>query len=327
MKRLAALTACILCLGLALGACGDSDDSGGGGSDDGGSAAKENDYTIGIDLSDPEDPLFVQMKQGMEAEAKKLGVKTTYTYSLYDPGKQLDNVQNLLTKNADGLLISPADVKASVPAFQAAKAADVPAVAIADHSDENVQTSFVGAPWDEFGRQIAEWTCDKAGGKGEIAMIEGPSGVSFVEEMKVGYRDYIEQECPGMSIVFETNVDISRDAALAAAQDAITAHPNLRAIFTNTDTMGAGAIQMLRENNKLGKVIVTGFNGDETGYNLVKKGDLDMTVALKPYAWGRLGIRTIVGILNGEEAQPLVHIDTVVLDADSIGSIPFDSIK
>jgi ribose transport system substrate-binding protein len=329
MTRLLMIASALLCAALLVAACGDSSDDGARGespaSED--SAASGKDYTIGVDLSDPEDPLFVQMQQGIDAEAKKLGVTIMHTNSFYDPGKQLDNIQNLLTQNVDALLVSPADVEASVPAFQAAKAANIPAVAIADHSDESVQTSFVGAPWDEFGSKIAEWTCDKAGGKGEIATIGGPAGVSFVEEMKVGYRGYIEKDCPGMKIVSETNVDIARETALGAAQDALTAHPNLRAIFANTDTMAAGVIQALRENNKFGNVLVTGFNGDETGYSLVKKGELDMTIALKPYAWGQLGLRTVVDILNGKDPEPLVRIDTVTLDGDTIKDISLESIR
>src|SRR4051794_38909857 len=95
----------------ALTACGSSgSDGGGGGASTSSSSSKH--YTIGIDLSQPDDPFFVEMAQGIRDEAKRLRVKTILTYSNYDASKQIDDVQDLVTKNVDGILISPADVKA-----------------------------------------------------------------------------------------------------------------------------------------------------------------------------------------------------------------------
>ena len=309
----------IVALAVFLGACGDDDSGGGGGGED---------YTIGVDLSLASDPFFVAMAEGIQDEADELGVTAKITYSDYDPSKQIANIQDFVTQQVDGILASPADVEAAIPAFQAAQDADIPIMSIADHTDPSVETAFIGDRWQKFGSDIAEWTCDHAeGNKGEIALIKGPAGVSFVEEMEDGYKQYIDEECPGMSVVFESNTNTAREDAAKAAQDALTANPNLAAIFNNVDEQAAGTIQALREEGKLGDVLVTGFNGDQVGFGLLQDGTLDMTIALKPYAWGRQGMKTMVDYLNGEEVSGLVEIDSLLIDQDNIDEVNFDEIR
>ena len=54
---------------------------------------------------------------------------------------------------------------------------------------------------------------------------------------------------------------------------------------------------------------------------------IDMTIALKPYAWGRQGLRTMVDYLNGEEVEGLVEIDSLLIDQDNIDEVNFDEIR
>jgi ribose transport system substrate-binding protein len=326
-----ALAACAAVLALGLAACGGDDDEP---AEEAGTTAAEtaaetaaNDYTIGIDLSLSSDPFFVAMEEGLKDEAEELGVETIITYSSYDPSKQIGDVQDFITRDVDGILISPAGVEASVPAYEAARSEDIPVMSLADHSDPDVEDSFIGAPWDEFGALIAEWTCDAAEGEGKVAMIKGTAGVSFVEEMEDGYKEYMSSECTGMTIVSDVNTNFSREEAVKAAQDALTAHGDLKAIFAQIDDQAAGAAQAAAEAGKDDQVIITGFNGDEVGFEGVKDGTIDMTIALKPYHWARLALRTMVDHLNGKKAPKLVRIDSVLLDESNIEEVDLEDLR
>jgi ribose transport system substrate-binding protein len=321
--RRPALLAFVVALLLGLAACGGENED--EAVDTG--AGQVEQYTIGVDLSLSTDPFFVAMSEGIKDEAKALGVEAIITFSSYDPAKQISDVEDFITKGVDGILISPADVKAAIPAYETAREAGIPVMSIADHTDPDVEDSFIGAPWDEFGGQIAEWTCEAAGGKGKIAMIKGTAGVSFVEEMEDGYKEFISSSCPGMEVVFEVNTNFAREEAVKAAQDALTANPDLQAVFTNIDDQAAGVIQALGEKGKLGEVIVTGFNGDKVGFELLQEGTLDMTVALRPYHWARLGLRTMVDHLKGTKAPKLVRIDSLVLDQTNIDEVDLKELR
>jgi ribose transport system substrate-binding protein len=328
-RLIRAMAAAAAVLALVLAACGGDDDEEEP-ADEAAATTEQaagNDYTIGVNLSLSSDPFFVAMEEGIKDEAKELGVRTIITYSSYDPSKQIADVQDFITQGVDGILISPADVEASVPAYEAARAEGIPVMSLADHSDPDVEDAFIGAPWDEFGARIAEWTCEEAGGEGKVAMIKGTAGVSFVEEMEDGYKEFMSSECTGMQIVSEVNTNFAREEAVKAAQDALTAHGDLKAIFAQIDDQAAGAAQAVAEAGKEDQVIITGFNGDEVGFEGVKDGSIDMTIALKPYHWARLALRTMVDHLNGKKAPKLVRIDSVLLDESNIEEVDLEDLR
>jgi ABC-type sugar transport system substrate-binding protein len=319
---LALVLAAVLSVGAA--ACGDDEEEGGGGT--GGEAAGEQ-FKVGVSLASPTIPLYVGMAEGMRAKAKELGMELSFTDANEDPVQQLNDIQDLLAQNLDGLLVSPIDAEAAVPAYEDAQAADVTVMSIARNTDPKVEDSFIGAPWGKYGEQIAEWTCEETGGKGEIAMIKGPAGASFVEDMSKAYKDYMESECPGMKVVFEVNAaPLTKDQGLQAAQDALSGHRNVRAIFANNDDLAAGAVQALEERG-LDDVTVTGFDGTPGGVDLVRGGQLGMTIALRPFQWGALGVETMQKALRGEKVPKLVEIETMLIDEENIGDITPEDVK
>jgi ABC-type sugar transport system substrate-binding protein len=295
-------------------ACGDDEEEGGGGT--GGEPAAEK-FKVGVSLASPTIGLYVGMAEGMRAKAKELGMELSFTDADEDPVQQLNDIQDLLTQNLDGLLISPKD----------AQAADVTVMSIARNTDPKVEDSFIGAPWGKYGTQIAEWTCEKTGGEGEVAMVKGPAGASFVEDMSKAYKEYMKSECPGMKVVSESNsAPLTKDKGLQAAQDAIAANKNVRAIFANNDDLAAGVVQALEERG-LEDVIVTGFDGTPGGVDLVREGKLGMTIALRPYQWGALGVETMQKALSGEQVPKLVEIETLLIDEKNIGDITPEDVK
>jgi ribose transport system substrate-binding protein len=306
---------------LTAAACGDDGEPAGGDGNGGGDGAGAGgDYTIGVSLASPTIPLYVAMAEGIRDEANELGAEVVFTEANEDPVQQLNDVQDLIAQGVDGILISPIDAEAAVPAYEDARASDIAIMSIARNTDPEVEDSFIGASWDKYGTQIAEWSCEAAGGQGQIALVKGPAGASFVEDMEDGYKEYVSSECPDMEIVYESNnVPLTPDKGVAAAQDALTANPEVKVIFANNDDLASGVIQAVDEQGISHEdIIITGFDGTPEGVQLVKDGKLDMTIALRPYHWGQLGLQTMVSFLDGEDVPALVEIETILLDEETV---------
>lgn len=310
----------MLALGLVAAACGGEEEEAPETAEEPVEAPEES-LTIGVSLASPTIPLYVAMAEGIRERAAELGVEVVFTEANEDPVQQLNDVQDLIAQGVDGILISPIDSEAAKPAYEDARAAGITIMSIARNTDPELEDSFIGAPWDKFGRAIAEWTCDAAGGQGKIAMVKGPAGASFVDDMEAGYKEIMASDCPDMEIVFETNaVPLTPDQGLAAAQDALSANPDLKVIYANNDDLAIGVIQALEEAGaNLDDVLVTGFDGNPEGLALVEEGKLDMTIALRPFHWGILGLETMVAALRGEEVPQLVEIETIMVTQDTIG--------
>jgi ABC-type sugar transport system substrate-binding protein len=317
-------------LGLIVAACGDdttdepvatpdaedpADDPG----DDADPVTEDEDWVIGVSLPSSTTTLYIEMAAGMEDLGEELGVEVVVNYAQEDLIEQLNTVDTLLGRGVDGILISPLDFEGSQPAYETARSQDVPIMSIARSTDPSLHDAFIGANWEEYGVQIAEWTCDKVGGEGQVAMLMGPAGASFVMDMEEGYKGYMASECPGIEIVFETNVvPMTAEQALPPAEDALSAFPDLVAIYAQQDDMAKGVLTVLEEQGRLGDVVVTGFDGSPEALGLVRDGTLDMTIALQPYKWGQLGLETMLRYLRGEDVGDFIEIETTLVDGDNI---------
>jgi ribose transport system substrate-binding protein len=320
-RRMLAWGIAVIFATMSLASCGGDDD-------DSGTAGGGNDYTVGVSLASPTIPLYVSMADGIRAKAKELGVDVKFTEANEDPVQQLNDVQDLIAQGVDGILISPIDEEAAIPAYEDARASDITIMSIARNTDPEVEDSFIGAHWGKFGRQIANWTCDHAKGKGKIAMVKGPAGASFVEDMQDAYKGYMSSECPGMEIAFEGNSNLlTPDEGLSLTQDALSANPDLNVIYANNDDLAEGAITALEESGGVGDMIITGFDGTPGGVENIRKGNQSMTIALRPYQWGELGLETMVKALNGEEVPPLVEITTILIDDKNVDQITANDIR
>src|SRR5438045_2388195 len=158
--RMAALTAAlIVSAGLAVAA----------------PATAQQNITIGVSLAQDDNPFYIAMLRGIRGRAQELGWDVATVSANEDKLKQINGVQDLIARGVKGILISPIDAVGVNAAYDAAAAAKIPIVSVARGSASPNQTIHVAMDEKQIGRDIAEWTTKKLGGKGKIAMRMGPN--------------------------------------------------------------------------------------------------------------------------------------------------------
>lgn len=283
---------------------------------------------IGVSLVTTTRGFHSEIFEGMQSAAEEHGVTLISADSKEDVVRQLDDVDGLLQQGVDGMLIVPVDDAGSTPAYESADAAGVPVISVARDANTDLKVSYVGAEWESYGQAIAKWTCANVESPATVAMIKGPSGASFVNEMATGYTGYLGEECGEVSVVFEANAQTDgAEPGVALAQDALSAYPDVDVIYVNADDTAMGVIQALVEQGKVDDVVVTGFNGEPQAFDAIRDGTLEMTFALKPYAWGRLAVESMLKYLDGEELPSLVPIETTLVDQANIKDLTEDDLR
>jgi ribose transport system substrate-binding protein len=237
--------------------------------------------TIGVSLAQDDNPFYIAMLRGIRARAQELGWDVATVSANEDKLKQINGVQDLVARGVNGILISPIDAVGVNAAYDAAAAAKIPIVSVARGSASPNQTIHVAMDEKQIGRDIAEWTARKLGGKGKVALLMGPSGAP-------------------------------------QAEDVLVANPDLAAIYTANDDVALGAMQAVNAANRKGKTFVTGMNGVPPALRAVKEENLAMTVELNPVEWGRLGVDVLAAFLKGDKVEPRVFIKHVIIDRGNI---------
>lgn len=309
----------LLATALVLAACG------GRPAAPGGEAAKS--YTIGVALASATHPLYVAMKVGLEEQAAAMGnVNLRFVQAEEDPVRQLNGIQDLIAQGVDGLLVSPIDAQAAIPGYEAAQAAKIPIFSVARSVDPQYQDAHVGADWSEYGAMIAEHHVAHLGGSGTIALVKGPAGASFVMEMEEGFKRVVSNY-PDIKIVAEGNTMLTKDEAARLASDFLTAHPDLDAIFANTDEQALGIITALEDRGLAGKVFLSGFDGIPPAVAAMREGKMHFTIALRPVTWGKKSLVALIEHIEGTPAPALVPIDVLPITQADAASVTDDDLR
>src|SRR5580692_13089649 len=175
-----------------------------------GPASAQEKTTIGVALAQDDNPFYIVMLKGMRARAAELGFDVVTVSANEDKVKQINGVQDLVARGVKGILISPIDAVGVNAAYDAAAAAKIPVVSVARGSASPNQTIHVAMDEKQIGRDLAEWTAKKLGGKGKVALLMGPSGAPTFKNLGDGYSE-VMAKYPEIHIVFRSDGPLTRE--------------------------------------------------------------------------------------------------------------------
>ncbi|MGC3953302.1 MAG: sugar ABC transporter substrate-binding protein [Propionicimonas sp.] len=295
--------------GLALTACtaspspsGDPSSPAGSSSPGGGSGTEK--PVIGISVktitNDPFQAAWVKAAQekvealGGEAQVLTAGGQTAIA-------NQVSQLNDLVAKQVDGIIVSPLDGSAVVPALKNAKEAGVPVIIvdqpIAAGNDDLYET-LIATDNVEAGKQLASYLVSNIGKPNpKVAIIEGAPGSVAGDDRKKGFLEGLQ--AGGVTPVASASGEWSNDKALTAMENILTAHGDLDAVLSASDVMVDGILQALAGGGRT-DVKVLAIDGSKRGVQGVIDGELMADNTQNPIRMGELAAENLIGIAKGE---------------------------
>lgn len=271
---------------------------------------------IGMSLSTLNNPFFVQMKEGAQAEAEKAGIDLTVTDAQNDASQQTNQLQNFTGEGMKSIIVNPVDSDAVGPAVRGANKSDIPVIA-ADRGVNKAKAATLVASDNVAGGKLAAKTlAEKLGGKGKIVTLQGVAGTSASRERGKGFAEGIK-EYPGIKVVASQPADFDRTKGLDVMTNLMQSNPGIDGVFAENDEMALGAAKAL--GNKAGKsVSVVGFDGTPDGLKAVESGALYASVAQQPKELGRIAVRNAVKAVRGEDVDAMVKVPVKVVTEKNV---------
>lgn len=263
--------------------------------------------TIGLAVSTQNNPFFVTLKNGAQAEADKLGLKLVVVDAADDSGKQAAGVDDLLQQNIKVLLINPTDSDAAAASVNRAAKAGIPVISI-DRSVNGAEVAaHVASDNVAGGKMAAEFIVSQLAGGGEMVELEGIPGSSAARERGQGFHAVMDAQ-QAVKIVAKQPADFDRTKGLTVMENILQSHPNIKAVFAHNDEMALGALKALQAANKK-DVIVVGFDATDDAVAAVKDGSMAATIAQKPAKIGELGVNTAQKLIKGETVEKSIPVE------------------
>jgi ribose transport system substrate-binding protein len=270
---------------------------------------------IGFSQSEKEaNPFRIAETQSIKDEAAKLGIasdKLLTTNAQSDLNKQVSDIKSLLDRGAQLLIVAPLNSDGLQPAFDAAKAKQVPVITV----DRKVTSqpcadylTFIGSNFVEQGKRAADEMIRVTGGNGKVAILLGASGNNVTTDRTQGFTDQLKS-APGLSVVAEQTGEFDRSKGQAVMEQLIQSHPDLTAVYAENDEMGIGAVNALKAAGKNpGKdVKIVSVDGTRNAVQLIADGSYNAVIESNP-RFGNLAFKTLQDFENGQSIPSTVII-------------------
>lgn len=254
------------------------------------------------------------MKKYEEENADKIHI--TYLDSKQDANTQISQVENQILNGTQAIICLAVDAKQSEPIVKACKEAGVPLIAF-NRTFENCD-SFVGADGAVAGALLAEYTGEKLGGKGNVAIVNGIMGQENQFIRRDAIVETLSETYPDMQVVIEGAGDWKRDKALQLVETWLQSGTDIDAILCLNDDMAMGTQLAVEQAGKSGDIIVCGVNGDPDGINAVKDGKIAATVFQNPNRQAEEALEAALQYIHGEKPENKIMIPFELVTAENI---------
>ncbi len=274
-------------------------------------------WTIGFSQDTMDHPWRAYMVTSAEAQAGKYPDIKEFIYT--DAGgsneKQIADVEDLISRGVDLIMMSPREAQALVPAVEAIKAAGIPLVVLDREIVGEDYNVFIGGNNLQIGDELGKYTKANAPANFNYLELEGIPGATPTIQRHEGFTAQIEGGATRLDAQ-PANYDLA--PAIPIMEDWLTKYKGkFQVIYAHNDPMILGAINVLKEAGyKPGDVFLVGVDGQREAFEAIKEGWLQATAI---YATGgALGLDMAVRVLKGEPVPKRIITETPVITADNV---------
>ena len=272
-------------------------------------ASAGGDYTIGLSLSTLNNPFFVTLGDGAQAAADAAGIELIIVDAQDDPAQEATNIEDLIQRGVDAILVNPTDADAIVPSIQKANEAGIPVFTIDRGAAGGDVIAHIASDNVAGGMLAGEFLCDALGGAGKVVELEGIAGTSAARDRGQGFNEYMANDCSGVEIIAQQTANFNRAEGLSVFENILQAEPEIDGVFAHNDEMILGAIEAAKAADRAGEITFVGFDAVDDAVAAVDAGDLAATVAQQPAVMGQSGVETAVAFLNGNTVESNIPVD------------------
>ncbi len=255
-----------------------------------------------------------------EVRAGEMGVDLVIADANMDVAAQISKAENLIAQGVDVLVLTPVDAKAMGSVVRQAEAAGIGV--ITESNPVKGADTYVGIDNKASGKKAGVWFAEYARARGiepKVLTI----GLPNFEDCRLrveGFKEGLEEGQLAYEIVQEVDGQGLKEKALKAAQDALTAHPEINVIFGINDdstTGGMAAYKAAGLNEERLTAIGFGFEGVVGRTALLGDTPYRAALGMFPNFVGISLVEAAVKLSQGEKLADHYETPTVMITQEN----------
>jgi inositol transport system substrate-binding protein len=284
--------------------------------------------TVGVAFETLQTEYWVASLAAIRAECARRDLAMLEAVANGDANRQLQQVRNFITRQVSGIIVVPKDGKTVIPMIRAANSAGIPIVCYnrpPDKSDARAVT--VVADNYAITKATVNYLARKArasGRKHKALILIGDLGDINAIGRRDGFEDAVKDYPDCLEVVARVPTEWNNEKALAGVANALQAHPDISFIFTSSDLHLPALASALKNANKYhpagapGHVLLAGFDGDATAYQMLVDGYLDADGVQNAYFESEAAVQAILDLRAGKPVPDVIPDPGFVIHQDNL---------
>ncbi|ACI18444.1 ABC transporter substrate-binding protein [Dictyoglomus thermophilum] len=248
------------------------------------------------------------VKMGAEKAAKDLNVTITFegpeSEAMVD--KQIEMLQAALAKKPAALCIAALDSKAVIPYLEKAHSMGIPVIGFDSGVDSDIPVTTVATDNIKAAGYAADMMAKFINRVGEVALVVHDQTSRTGIDRRDGFVNRIKQKYPLIKIVAIQYGGGDHLKSTDLAKAIIQAHPRLKGIFGANEGSAIGVINAVREMNKVGKIVVIGYDSGKQQIDAIKSGLMAGAITQNPVGMGYMAVEAAVKAIKGEKLPKFI---------------------
>lgn len=280
--------------------------------------------TIGVAFEILQTEYWVASFEAMKDEMNKRGITMLEAIAEGDANRQLEQIQSFIARRVDGIIVVPKDAKTVIPMIRAANQAGIPIVLYNRPCDRtDARAVAVVADNYKIARATVEYMAQqakKSGGKHKAMILIGDLGDINAVGRRDGFDDALRDFSDTIEVVARVPTEWNQEKALAGVTNGLQANPDIDFIFTSSDFLFPSIVSALKTAGKYrkigeeGHVVLGGFDGDATAYQMLVEGYLDADGVQDVYFESSAAVQAVLDLKAGKEVPDRILDEGFVIN-------------
>jgi ABC-type sugar transport system substrate-binding protein len=235
-------------------------------------------------------------------------------------------VNSCVAQGFNAITIQPADNAALAPAMK--KAAEAGLIVVS-HYDMDPALGINDLIYQVlFGQKAsgvleAEEYVKAAGDSGKVAIIAGLTGADNAQKRTEGMME-VFAKYPNIEVVQTVYCDWDRQKAMAAAEDIMTAHPDIKAFIVQDDGMAWGVYAAIEAAGKTDSILIASQGFYESSIPAIQEGKFMFTISYPAGFFARDAMDVIKKVSDGETVDRVMTLGMLLVTKDNVETAPHD---